>query len=99
MLKKFFFFGMLTFTVIAAKAAEPEVYNYQIKGMKCGDCIESVKKAVCGLNGVEKCDVTVGKATLEVTPGTKMDQKAIAKAIKDAGHYSVKSYEKVAVKK
>ncbi len=80
-------------------ANEPEVYNYQLKGMKCADCVESVKNAVCGMNGVEKCDVSVGKMTLHAASGAKLDQKAIAKAVKDAGHFSVKSYEKSVAKK
>lgn len=87
------------FTAVAAKAAEPEIYRYQIKGMKCADCVESVKKAVCGMNGIEKCEVSVGEATLEVAPGTRLDQKAIAKAVKEAGHFSVKNFEKVEAKK
>lgn len=80
-------------------ASEPEIYNYQLKGMKCSDCVESVKKAVCGMNGVEKCDVSVGKMTLQAASGAKLDQSAIAKAVKDAGHFSVKSFEKTSAKK
>lgn len=91
--------AMLTFLPLIAFSSEPEVFNYQLKGMKCSDCVESVKKAVCGMNGIEKCDVSVGKMTLQAASGTQLDQKAIAKAVKDAGHFSVKSYEKIASKK
>ena len=99
MVKMMLLLSSLCLLVVTAKSAEPEVYRYQIKGMKCADCVESVKKAVCGMNGIEKCDVSVGEATLEVAPGTRLDQKSIAKAVKEAGHFSVKNYEKVEAKK
>lgn len=92
------FIGLLTLISLQVFAVEPEVYQYNIKGMKCADCVESVKKSVCGMNGVGKCDVTVGKMTLQAADGARLDQKAIAKAVKDAGHYSVKSFEKVETK-
>ncbi len=80
-------------------ASEPEIYNYQIKGMHCSDCVESVKKSVCGMNGIEKCDVSIGQMTLQAASGKKLDQKSIAKAVKDAGHYSIQSIEKTVTKK
>lgn len=75
-------------------SAEPQVYTYEIKGMKCDDCVENVKNGVCQLPGIEKCEVSQGQMSLTAKEGTQLDQKAIASAVKKAGHYSVKSFKK-----
>jgi len=87
------FFSVLLMT-FSSQAQEPEVYNYKLKGMDCDGCAKMIKKAVCGINGIEKCDISVGKMTLQAAPGTQLDQTAIAEAVKKAGGYSVESFEK-----
>ena len=89
-----FLLSAILFSSFLAVAAEPETYTYEIKGMKCGDCVENVKTGVCHLPGIEKCEVTHGQMSLTAKLGTNLDQKAIAEAVKKAGHYSVKSFKK-----
>ena len=78
-----------------AFATEPETYTYDIKGMTCEDCVANVKKGVCGMKGIEKCEVNAGHMTLTTTAGATLNQKKIAAAVKKAGHYKVESFKKV----
>lgn len=55
-----------------------ETKTYTLKGMTCMNCVKSVTKAVCGLPGIEKCDVSVGAMTLS---GPALDEAAIKAAI------------------
>ena len=55
-----------------------ETKTYSLKGMTCMSCVKAVRKQVCELPGVEKCDVSVGSMTLS---GPQLDDSAIRAAI------------------
>ncbi|MHC4321644.1 MAG: heavy-metal-associated domain-containing protein [Planctomycetota bacterium] len=56
--------------------------------MSCQHCVMSVKKAVDGIEGVSKSDVSVGSAKVVYDDlKTKVDE--IADAVKNAGYYLV----------
>lgn len=57
-----------------------------IKGMTCGGCVASVKRALEGVDGVQRADVTLspGQAKVEYIPGRVNDAR-LRSAIEDAG--------------
>ncbi|MCX7977622.1 MAG: heavy-metal-associated domain-containing protein, partial [Bdellovibrionaceae bacterium] len=63
---------------------------YKIEGMTCGSCVRAVKKSVCKLPGINKCEVEVGSLTLDFTPGQGPSEADIEKAVKAAGYMLVK---------
>ena len=74
--------GLLIFSSMAW--AETKTYNVQ--GMHCEGCVSSVKEKVCGLEGIAKCDVEVGKVTLTTKEGAKLDDNAVTNAVEAAGY-------------
>lgn len=61
-----------------------ETANFKVTGMTCQACVKSVKAHVCGLKGVKKCEVEIGKVVLTPKDGQTIDRKEVAKAIKAA---------------
>lgn len=57
----------------------------EIGGMSCGHCLQAVKTALSEIEGVTLEDVRIGKATVDYDE-TKVNQDAIAEAIRDAGY-------------
>ena len=58
--------------------------KYKISGMSCAACVARVEKAVLGVDGVEKCSVSLLTNTLGVE-GSASDEKIIA-AVVSAGY-------------
>lgn len=58
-----------------------EIVN--IKGMMCGHCEASVKKALEGLEGVEAAVVSHDKGTAVLTLNAPVEDAKIEKAIRD----------------
>lgn len=58
-----------------------------VKGMTCGGCVNSVTKALKGVNGVQEANVNLekGQATVEFDD-TKTNVDALKNAIEDAGY-------------
>ncbi len=67
--------------------AAPSTYN--VSGMTCGSCVKAVKAQVCKLDGVEKCEVKIGKVVLTPKAGFTLDDKKISAAVEKAGEYKV----------
>ena len=57
----------------------------KIDGMSCGHCVESVKKALEGLDGVKVESVSVGAAAVQYDPAVASPEQ-IVDAISDAGY-------------
>ncbi len=57
-----------------------------IEGMTCDNCIKHVKKALEGMNGVEKAVVSLEKNNAVVTLSTDISDKALSATIVDAGY-------------
>ncbi|MEO8936231.1 MAG: heavy metal-associated domain-containing protein [Burkholderiaceae bacterium] len=57
-----------------------ETYKLDVKGMTCGGCTSSVQRAITGLNGVEKVEVTLqpGSATVEADPARVTAQQIVS---------------------
>lgn len=59
--------------------------NLEITGMSCGHCVAAVRTALSELDGVQKADVAVGRATVDIDP-SRTTPDAVAEAIRDAGY-------------
>lgn len=57
-----------------------------IEGMMCGHCVAHVTKALEGMNGVEKADVSLENKNAVVTLSADVSDKALSATIVDAGY-------------
>jgi copper chaperone len=58
-----------------------------VKGMTCGGCVNSVTKALKGVNGVQEANVDLaGQKATVIFDETKTNVKALKQAIEDAGY-------------
>ena len=63
-----------------------EEKKYKVNGMFCAACQMHVQKAAEKVPGVNKAEVSLLTNSLEVTFSGNADDKAIEKAVKDAGY-------------
>lgn len=63
-----------------------ETSTYEVSGMTCGVCVKAVQAQVCKMEGVEKCDITVGKVVLSTKSGVALDAKKVSDAVERAGY-------------
>ena len=65
--------------------------TFNIQGMTCGGCVNSVRRALSGLPGVGQTDVSLeeGQATVEYDPAL-VSPEQLKSAVVDAG-YDVKA--------
>jgi len=66
--------------------------KYIVTGMSCAACQAHVEKAVNGVDGVESCSVSLLTNSMSVT-GTA-DEKAVIKAVEDAGYGASRERQK-----
>ena len=66
-------------------AAFAGTVTYQIEGMTCQNCVKSVKKEVCTLPNVTKCEVDVGTVKLTTPENLSIDEKLLKTAVEKAG--------------
>ena len=70
-----------------APAHAPTRAEIRIAGMTCAMCAKAIEKAVCGLPGVLKAEVNLGKESATVEwDKDKVGLRAIEKAVTDAGY-------------
>jgi copper chaperone len=62
-----------------------ERLRLEIRGMNCGHCVGSVRKALGGVQGVQVDDVQIGSATVRFDPAATT-REAITNAIEDQGY-------------
>lgn len=78
-----------TIIMLLSLSAMAETSTVQISGMKCGACVESIQAKLCKMDGLTKCDVSVGQAVLETAQGTKLNEKTVADLISKSGHFKM----------
>ena len=83
--------------LIFSSSAFAETKTYNIEGMHCEGCVDAVKAKVCGLEGISKCDVQIGKATLTTAGDAKLDDNAVTNAVQSAGYKVVEKPVKTAM--
>jgi copper chaperone CopZ len=57
--------------------------HVDIDGMSCGGCVTSVKNVLSRLEGVTRCEVTVGHADLDADD--RVSDEAVKAAVERAG--------------
>lgn len=72
--------------LLLSSAAFAGTTTYQIEGMTCGNCVKSVKKEVCSLPGITKCEVDVGSMKLTTPDGQSIDETVLKTAVEKAGY-------------
>jgi copper chaperone len=58
--------------------------RYHVEGMTCGHCVQTVTKAVLGVDGAANVNIDLASKRVEVETTAQADQ--IATAILDAGY-------------
>jgi Cu+-exporting ATPase len=61
--------------------------TFRVTGMHCASCVQSVEKALSGVEGVRSASVNLASesATVELDPG-RADDEALREAVEDAGY-------------
>ena len=79
--------SILSLFLVSPVFADEEAYRIRVDGLSCPFCaygIEKKLKALPGVTGV-KVEMEQGLVILRVKPGTEVSDKALRKAVKDAG--------------
>lgn len=72
-----------------ALPAFAESLEYTVEGMHCGSCAKAIQAQVCKLEGLESCEVTVGKISLSPKAGVKVSQEQVEALMSKAGPYKI----------
>lgn len=64
------------------------VAHYQVLGMSCGHCEQSVRAEVTALPGIERVEVsaTTGALSVHSDTSTQIDDALVVEAVKEAGY-------------
>jgi len=75
--------SILACGLAVAKEAQTEI---RVKGMTCGSCVATVKRALTATKGVKEAEVSLEKGTATVLyEDTQVTEKQLADAIKRTG--------------
>ncbi|WII71452.1 heavy metal-associated domain-containing protein [Bdellovibrio sp. 22V] len=75
--------------LLISQTALAETITYNVEGMHCGSCAKAIQAQVCKMDGLEKCEVSVGKVVISPKAGINFSQEQIQAAISKAGEYKV----------
>ena len=64
--------------------------NYELQGMSCGGCVNTVKKVLLELPGVEDAEVHLHPQTAVLTMSKAIDMDELQAQLNRAGHYTIK---------
>ncbi|MBK7307788.1 MAG: heavy-metal-associated domain-containing protein [Chitinophagaceae bacterium] len=64
--------------------------NYEIQGMSCGGCVNSVKNALHKFPGVEDAEVHLHPQTAVLTMSKSIDVDELQTQLSKVGHYTIK---------
>ena len=64
--------------------------NYEITGMNCGGCVNSVKQALMKISNVEDVEVQLNPPGVVITMSKDIVVSQLQKQLSNAGHYSIK---------
>jgi copper ion binding protein len=60
--------------------------TYQVSGMTCGHCVQSVSREVGALRGVAAVEVDLSGGAVTVTSNEPLDTEAVRAAVDEAGY-------------
>ena len=64
--------------------------NYEITGMSCGGCVNSVKRALIKISNIEDVEVQLNPPGAVITMSEYIDVSRLQAQLSNAGHYSIK---------
>jgi len=64
--------------------------NYELEGMSCGGCTNSVKRALLLMPGVEEADIQLNPQRAVITMSKSIGVEELQAQLKKAGHYTIK---------
>jgi len=64
--------------------------NYELQGMSCGGCVNTVKKVLLQLPGIEDAEVHLHPPSALLTMSEPIDVGELQAQINKAGHYTIK---------
>lgn len=67
-----------------------EFQTYQIAGMTCGHCVNSVTEEVSAIPGITEVEVTLETGTLKFAATTTIADSVVEDAVKEAGYEVVR---------
>ncbi len=60
--------------------------TFQVQGMSCGHCVNSVQSEVSAIDGVTAVDVDLTTGQVSVTSDNPIDAVAVTTAVEEAGY-------------
>ena len=60
--------------------------TFQVQGMSCGHCVNSVQSEVSAIDGVSAVDVDLTTGQVTVTSDTPIDPVSVTAAVEEAGY-------------
>ena len=64
--------------------------NYEIKGMSCGGCVNSVKQVLMKIPNIEEVEVKLNAPGAVITMSNYIDVTQLQSQLSNAGNYSIK---------
>lgn len=64
--------------------------NYEIAGMSCGGCVNSVKKALLQVPDVENVEVQLNPPSAVIIMNRSIELDQLQAQLNKTGHYSIK---------
>jgi copper chaperone len=64
--------------------------NYELAGMSCGGCVNSVKQALLLIPDVKDADVQLNPQRAVITMNKEIGVDKLQAQLKKAGHYTIK---------
>lgn len=81
--------ALILASLFFSQAVLAEIVTYNVDGMHCGSCAKMIKSEVCKMDGLAKCEVTMGKVVISPKTGITISQDQIQAAISKAGEYKI----------
>ena len=75
--------------ILAAPLALAETTTYKIAGMHCAGCAGMAKAEVCKIEGIDKCNVSVGKIVITPKANAVVSKAQVQTALTKAGEFSI----------
>jgi copper chaperone CopZ len=64
--------------------------NYEVEGMSCGGCVNSVKKALLKVPEVTDVEIQLNQNSAVITMNKSIAEVEFQNQLASAGHYSIK---------
>jgi copper chaperone CopZ len=69
--------------------------NYELNGMSCGGCVNSVKHVLLQLPDITAADVQLNPQRVVLTMSKSIDVSELQNQLNKAGHYTIKEIAEV----